>query len=180
MITKSNWGGAQRYVFDLATSKYLEERVEVVVALGGNGELSKKLSSQGIRTLIIPELERDINIINDVKTLFWMFRTLKKERPDILHLNSSKIGLLGGFAGRALGVKRIIFTAHGWAFTEARSGLGTMLLKYLQWVTVLLSHKTIVVSQSTYEEISDLPYMSYKVEIIYNGIGEILLKDTIL
>ena len=36
VITKSNWGGAQRYVFDLATNLNREE-FEVSVALGGTG-----------------------------------------------------------------------------------------------------------------------------------------------
>ena len=44
LITKSNWGGAQRYVFDLATNLD-PEQFEVVVALGGNGELASKLES---------------------------------------------------------------------------------------------------------------------------------------
>ena len=42
VVTKSNWGGAQRYVFDLATN-LPKERFEVAVALGGDGLLVKKL-----------------------------------------------------------------------------------------------------------------------------------------
>ncbi|MEM9336939.1 MAG: hypothetical protein AAGA35_03730 [Patescibacteria group bacterium] len=40
-ITKSNWGGAQRYVFDIATN--LPPEFEPVVMLGGDGELKHKL-----------------------------------------------------------------------------------------------------------------------------------------
>ena len=36
IITKSNFGGAQKYVYDLATS-LPRDRFDIVVAFGGNG-----------------------------------------------------------------------------------------------------------------------------------------------
>ena len=45
MITKSNWGGAQRHVFDLATSMK-EKGHDVWVAVGGNGLLKEKLENR--------------------------------------------------------------------------------------------------------------------------------------
>ena len=50
VITKSNWGGAQKYVYDLATS-LPKEQFEVAVALGGTGELEKKLKEADIPVL---------------------------------------------------------------------------------------------------------------------------------
>src|SRR3989344_5655297 len=47
VITKSNWGGAQRYVYDLATSLPKEE-FEVVVTFGQKGQLAEKLEKVGI------------------------------------------------------------------------------------------------------------------------------------
>ena len=41
VITKSNWGGAQRYVYDIATN-VPRDRFEPVVAAGGNGALIVK------------------------------------------------------------------------------------------------------------------------------------------
>ena len=45
VITKSNWGGAQRYVYDLATN-LPKEHFAVAVALGGEGELKQQLEKQ--------------------------------------------------------------------------------------------------------------------------------------
>jgi hypothetical protein len=36
-ITKSNWGGAQRYVYDIATHFNHEKHFDVVVLTGGTG-----------------------------------------------------------------------------------------------------------------------------------------------
>ncbi len=58
-ITKSNWGGAQRYVYDLATG-IPREKYEVVVVLGGNGRLKEKLGAAGVRTTCVNELQRDV------------------------------------------------------------------------------------------------------------------------
>jgi len=44
IITKSNWGGAQRYVFDMATN-IAKNEYEVIVAFGGDGILKKKLEA---------------------------------------------------------------------------------------------------------------------------------------
>jgi len=59
LITKSNWGGAQTYVYDLATS--LGDRVtkssefEMVVAVGGNGPLIEKLKGLSHKALAANE-----------------------------------------------------------------------------------------------------------------------------
>jgi hypothetical protein len=47
VITKSNWGGAQRYVYDIATT--LNKNNEVVVVAGGNGDLINKLQDAGVK-----------------------------------------------------------------------------------------------------------------------------------
>src|SRR5271170_6521365 len=64
LITKATWGGAQRYVYDLATN-LPKEQFEVVVAYGQPGKLSEDLTTAGIRTIPIPALSRDVAIASD-------------------------------------------------------------------------------------------------------------------
>ena len=45
VITKSNFGGAQRYVFELATT-LPKDQYDTVVAFGGNGFLKEKLEAK--------------------------------------------------------------------------------------------------------------------------------------
>lgn len=147
LITKSNWGGAQRYVFDLATSLD-PNRYEPVVALGGNGKLYEKLQAANIRCISLQAAQRDISITKEIRLGIELWRILRAERPHVLHVNSSKIGGLGCFIGRVARVPRIIFTAHGWAFNENRPGWQKVVIKFLHWFTVLLSHHTIAVSNA--------------------------------
>ena len=147
VITKSNFGGAQKYVYDLATS-LPKDSFDVAVALGGNGILIPKLEEAGVRVVPIPSLARDVNPLGDLKTFFNLIKIFRVERPHIVHLNSSKIGIMGGVAARLTRIPKIIFTAHGWAFNENRAWVSRLIIKFLSWVTILIAHTTIAVSDS--------------------------------
>jgi len=174
IITKSNWGGAQRYVFDLATS-LPKEQFEVSVAFGQSGKLAEELKKAGTRTHTIEALQRDVSAGNDLHSFFELIDLFKKEKPDIVHLNSSKVGGLGSLAARVAGVPKIIFTAHGWPFWEKRSGVARAAIWIASWATALLSHKVITISKYDTRVAKQMPFVSSKVVHIYNGVGKIEL-----
>jgi glycosyltransferase involved in cell wall biosynthesis len=171
VITKSNWGGAQRYVFDLATQ--FAGKYEVAVALGGNGKLKTRLEEAGIRVISLPFLVRDVSVFLDTRVFFGLLSLFKKERPDIIHLNSSKISGLGALAGRMAKVPKIIFTAHGFAFREEwRGAFQIKIIKFFSWLTVLLSHAVITVSARDEREALSFPFTRRKILLVRNGISE--------
>jgi glycosyltransferase involved in cell wall biosynthesis len=171
VITKSTWGGAQKYVYDLATG-LPQDQFDVVVALGGAGFLVEKLHTANIRTIAIPSLLRDVNPLKDFASFISLYRLFKKERPDVVHLNSAKVSGLGALAGRFAGVPKIIFTAHGWAFNEGRSFASRLVIKIISWITILLSHKTIAVSDAIKNATKNWPVVDRKIVVIKNGIKE--------
>lgn len=166
VITKSNWGGAQRYVFDLATN--LDRAYTPLVALGGDGELRNRLQQHDIPTHTIPTLSNSLNPLTQLRTLRDLHQLYRKERPDVVHCNSSVSGFLGVCAGRAAGVPRIIFTSHGWSFNEARPLWQRVFFKFLHWLTVLLSHQTIAVSYALKNQMI-WPGATAKITVIHNG-----------
>ena len=175
IITKSNWGGAQRYVYDLATG--IKSDYEVVVALGGAGKsgqpvgrLAEKLKSSGIRSILVTKFTRDISAFNDLAAFFEIFSIIKRERPDIVHLNSSKAAGIGSLAARLLGTKKIFFTVHGFAFEEKRSLIGKVLLVIASWITLLLSTDVIMISNNEYLSVKNWPFVKDKLKVIFNGI----------
>jgi glycosyltransferase involved in cell wall biosynthesis len=168
LITKSNWGGAQRYVYDLAT--HLDQQYEISVALGGNGPLKTKLEERGVRTIQIPDLQRDISMTKELLAFGKILTILKTENPEILHVNSSKAGGLGALAGRMAGIKKIVFTVHGWPHEEPRNLVAQMLMYFFSWLTAVLSRAVIVVSKHDLETAQRMPGVSEKTVLIYNGI----------
>jgi len=171
VITKSNFGGAQRYVFELATEMQ-KRNFDVAVAFGGSGVLKEKLDQIGIRTYRIESFERDINLVKEVRSMVELATIIRKECPDIIHLNSSKAGGSGALVGRMLGVPRIIFTAHGWPFFEARGLLWRSTVWFLSWLTALLSHAVILVSNHDFNR-THMPFVKKKLAVIHTAVPNI-------
>jgi glycosyltransferase involved in cell wall biosynthesis len=169
IITKANWGGAQRYVFDLATA--MRDRFSVKVILGGDGPLAERLRESGVEVVSIPELGRDVNFIKDLKAGWKIWRALRKIRPDIVHLNSSKIGAVGSLAARLARVPKIIFTSHGWAWNEDRSPFQKSIIRLIAWLTLLWSHQTIAVSEAIKRQVRNLPFIQKKIAVVPLGIA---------
>lgn len=174
VITKSNFGGAQRYVYDLAT-RLPREKFEVAVAAGPDargrtGRLSYLLNEREIPTIEVPALTRDLSPLDDLRAFFALTGLLRGERPNIVHLNSSKAGGLGALAARLAGVPRVVFTIHGLPADENRPMLQKWLIALATWMTALLSHRVIVVSSDAFERIRRLPFLYRKTVLIWNGI----------
>lgn len=167
-ITKANFGGAQRYVSELALEAKKRGN-DVLVLSGEGGKLFDKLKSEKIRTIELPNLGRDISLSKEVKSFFEILNVLRREHPDVFHINSSKMGGLGALAARLAGTRKIIFTAHGWAFNEPRPLWQRVVIKFFVWITLILAHHTISVSEKTRKDTALLPLVGGKVSVIYNG-----------
>ncbi|MFA6095467.1 MAG: glycosyltransferase [Candidatus Paceibacterota bacterium] len=175
IITKSNWGGAQRYVFDVACG--LRDRFDISVAYGGGGALADMLALEGIRAIPIPSLGRDVNPLLDIISFVKIASLLRRERPDILHLNSSKVGGIGALAGRLAKIPRIVFSAHGWAWNEDRGALSRGLIRLAYSATALFSHEIIAVSEAIRKQGLSLPFAKDKMIVIRHGIRQEILTD---
>jgi len=170
VITKSNWGGAQKYVYDLATN-LPKEHFESVVIFGGTGPLAEKLAEKNVRTISIPNLSRNINPFVDILSFFKLVKIFRLEKPDVVHVNSSKIGGLGALASRMTGVRHIIFTCHGWAWNEDRGSMSLTLIKLISWLTVILSHTTITISERDFSDGQNILWSKNKIKFVHNGIN---------
>lgn len=175
LITKATAGGAQRYVGDLMHA-LPAHGFEVVLAHGKTGRLSETAVQLGLQTVPVPALDRDISLFSDVRSFFQIWNMISTERPDVLHLNSSKAAALGALAGRLLGIPRIVFTAHGWPFNEDRSRTSRRVIYVLSWLTAFLSHKTIVVSRSDEAQGKRMLWVKRKIVYIPIGLGEIRFR----
>ena len=169
LITKATYGGAQKYVYDLATN-LPDDRFEPIVAYGVEGQLASDLRTAHIKTYHILPLDRDISFFSDIRSFFLIRKNIREIRPDVVHLNSSKAAAIGALAARIAGVQRIIFTVHGWPFGEARGLFAKLLIWKISWLTALLSHKVICVSDYDLRTARRMPFIGQKAVRIYNGI----------
>jgi len=167
VITKGNFGGAQRYVYDLATH-LPHDQYDVTVAVGTDGELISMLEAAGITVVRIPGLQRNISLRKELLSAWHMAHLIRTYDPDILHVNSSKAGFIGACVGRILGVPRVIYTAHGWAFNEDRGVLSRFIVGLFHWLTIIFAHQTIAVSHTLKAQMR-WPGAQNKMIVIHNG-----------
>ncbi len=174
VITNGVWGGAQRYVFDLATN--LADGFEVTVAVGepdGRKDLQNKVKNEKlkVKSVQLKHLVRKIHPIHDILAIFELRKLYKDLKPDIIHLNSSKAGIIGSIASirhperspkgevegsleqrdsstrpkSSVGMT-VIYTVHGWVFNEPTRKLGKFLYRWLEKFTAHWKDKIIVLS----------------------------------
>ncbi|MFA7208804.1 MAG: glycosyltransferase family 4 protein [Parcubacteria group bacterium] len=170
IITQSSWGGAQKYVFDLANG--LRGEFEVAAAFGGEGRLAERLRLAGIRTYGLKNLVREISPWRDFLGLWEIYRLIKKERPDIVHTNSSKAEILGNIAAWLAGVEKIVFTAHGFVFNEDLGFWKKTFFIFWEKLAGLFADRIICVSDFDRESALENKIASAgKLRVIRNGIG---------
>lgn len=146
VITQSDSiGGASIHVRDLA-QYFNEQGNHVCVLVGGNGTFITHLEERGIPYISIPNMVRPISPVKDILAYREIRKTLLGLKPDIVTTHSSKAGVLGRLAARSLGIP-VIFTAHGWAFTEGVSNCQRFVYKHIERFMTRFSDKIITVSE---------------------------------
>ena len=176
LITKSEWGGAGKYVYDLALAAK-KRGFDVAVAAGGRGELAPKLKKEDIRYFNVEGLQRNVTFIKPFVSGLILLKIFFKFRPDVLHANSPQAA---GIAGIALLICRLfawkrsfqaVYTVHGWSYHEARPKWQNFLIRLFSKITCLFYQKIICVSE--YDRQSALKFKiapAKKLLTIHNGI----------
>jgi glycosyltransferase involved in cell wall biosynthesis len=115
LITKTELGGAQRFVFDLAT--YLHQHGhDITVGYGTTGELVNRLQVQGIKTHRFDQLARSHNPLSTIFFIREIRAYLHLHYFDVVHCNSSNT------LPAIFGIKKVpqppiaIATIHGLSF----------------------------------------------------------------
>jgi glycosyltransferase involved in cell wall biosynthesis len=177
LITKGVWGGAQKYLYALATS-LPQDKYEVYAIVGTGGILKNKLEEKGVKVFEINSLQRDISILSELKSFIHIFNIIRKIEPQILHLNSPKASGIGSVIAKFLLVPKTIQTVHGWSFNENRNIFSKVLIWFFSWITVIFTDKTIVISKSERDQALKMPFVDDgKIVLIKNGISKINYID---
>lgn len=119
-IVEALGGGVYTYIKDLSiffgkynmifdtTIAYSSKRPEV-----SNLDLKKELSN-GV-TLIELDMNKEISL-KDFKSIYELTKLCKSLQPQIIHLHSSKAGILGKFVSLFYNKAIVFYTPHGYSF----------------------------------------------------------------
>ena len=113
--------------------KDLSQEYEVIAVSSPGEALDKVGVQEGVRTIAVP-MERHISLFKDLKSLWRMWRVLRKEKPDMIHSMTPKAGLISMMAGWLTGVPVRIHTFTGLVWPTS-TGLKRRVLMATDWLT---------------------------------------------
>lgn len=191
LVTQSEFGGAQRFIYTLVNGL---EKYEIVVGSGLEGDdkngLLNLLEKQGIKTERLKYLRRSINPFFDLSGLLEIKKLLKKEKPDILFLCSTKAGFLGSLANKLANnlytsVHKnsrplVIYRIGGWTFNDPWPKWKKLLYIWLEKISAKWKDHIVNNAESDKQQAIKLGIKPRKENlVIYNGIGELefLIKE---
>jgi len=117
------------------------------VAAHGDGPLKAAASRLDVPFFPLTHVRRRLSPIHDPLGVVELTRLFRRLRPDIVHLNSSKAGVLGRIAAVPARVPVRIFTAHGWAY-KAATGVDSRLYLLADRAVESLTSMVICVSEN--------------------------------
>ena len=177
VVTQSEFGGAQRYIFEVARNLN-KEQYEVLVAAGqGDGELFRKCQMSNVKCQKLTRLKRTPWPWQIILAILEIRNLLKKEKPAILFLCSTTAGLLGSistFLNKIINTKykiQVIYRIGGWAFRDPRAFWKNWLILLAEKITAPL--KDLIIVNSEVDRQLALKYKivpERKLVKIYNGI----------
>ena len=109
VITRSILGGAQSVVINLA-NQLVEKGHEVIVVAGPEDRKMWNILAPAVTKVECSLLQRAVSPLVDLKTIIALRKIYHQYTPDVIHLHSSKAGLLGRLA---FPKGKIIYTVHG-------------------------------------------------------------------
>ncbi len=95
----------------------LGEEGYAVSGISARGKEVAALEAGGIRHIGV-EMTRNMTPLADLRSLWGLYRLMRRERFTIVHTHTPKAGLLGQLAARMAGVPVVVNTVHGFYFHE--------------------------------------------------------------
>lgn len=119
--------------FLLPLMETLRERGDEVVGVCAPGPLVQEAREKGFRVVTIP-MARSLSPFAQIRAIVALIRTIRRERPDVVHAHMPISGLLARLAAKLCNVPIIAYTCHGYLFNQPGSWLrrgSALVLEYL-------------------------------------------------
>lgn len=152
-IVEAMGGGVFTYIVDLANE--LVETYDMYIAYAirpQTPENYKEYFDKRVHLIEVKNFTRSINPIKDLKAFLEVRKIEKNIKPDIIHLHSSKAGIIGrwAFNGRKI---PLFYTPHGYSFLmENYSNSKRRIFKMIEVVTAKRRCTTISCSEGEHKE----------------------------
>lgn len=115
-------------------------------------------------------LYRNINVVNDFKSILKTIKILKEFQPDLIHAHSAKGGIVGKIAGKFLKVP-VLHTPQAYSYLSASSSLKSKLYLFIEKIFRFKGNKILASSNSEMNRaINEVGYSQKRVLLFNNSI----------
>lgn len=108
------------YNFRLPLALSLRRRGIDVVLVSPPGPYGERFASLGLRWIPAPLQRRSLGLLREARVLTWLYRLLRRERPELVHGFTIKCAIYASLAARLAGVPACVaaVTGLGYVFTS--------------------------------------------------------------
>ncbi len=174
-ITRMDQGGAQASV--LMTMKNLnKQQFEAFLATGPGGRLEHRVKNDSTHVFFISALRQPVQakyLFHDLWAILQMGYILRRVRPDIVHTNAPKAGVLGRIAARIFWRRaKVVHTFHGLGFAKEHGEKRFKTFVFVEKCCARLTDVLVFVSRKNATEAAQLGIgKNVRTELIRAGIN---------
>ena len=176
-IVESFGSGVFSFLVDLVNGTYKD--FDITIAYGVREETLdnfREYFNENIKFIKVENFTRSINPKKDLKALKEIKDIIRNEKPDIVHLHSSKAGILGRLAVNGNKIK-MFYNPHGFSFLKKDdTKLKRMIYWLIEKITVIWNRKCTIVGCSNGEYL-EAKKLNKNSVCINNGIDINKLKE---
>jgi glycosyltransferase involved in cell wall biosynthesis len=158
IINRLNLGGPTYNAAYL--TRYLAPEFETMLVAGvkTEGEESSEFitQSQGIKPYIIPEMSREVSLLNDWIAFRKIKKIIREFKPDIVHTHAAKAGALGRMAAIHCKVPVVVHTYHGHYFHSYFHPVKTKVFLAIERWLASKSTAIVAISESQKHELANV------------------------
>lgn len=175
-IAEAMGGGVFTYTVDLVNA--LSEQYDVTIAYAVRPQTPadfKTYFNESVQLLQVKNFTRNIDLVKDFLAFFEIRKIAKQASPDIIHLHSSKAGVLGRLAFW-FSKTPLFYTPHGYSFLMQEMSIKKRkIYRFIEQIMALSKCTTISCSEGEHQETLKL---TSRAKFVNNGINiEKLDKD---
>ena len=162
VIARLNMGGPAIHVANLAAG--LETRGYHTTLVAGSlarGEDSMAFVAEqlGVTVVSVPEIQREVSMLHDARSIIRLAALIRRERPHILHTHTAKAGAIARAAALLAGNGRrpiVVHTFHGHVLKGYFDPIRTAFFRQVEQTLARASDVLVAVSPEVRDELVDL------------------------
>jgi glycosyltransferase involved in cell wall biosynthesis len=174
VIARLNIGGAALYVIQLTEqlgSPEFQSQLVCGVVGESEGDMQYAAQQRNIPVTLIPSLGREISPIGDLRTIYRLWRLMRRERPQVVNTHTAKAGFVGRVAAKLAGVPVIVHTFHGHVFAGYFGPTKTKVFITLERICARFTTSIITLTSALKRELTEVYHITRPehVEVIELG-----------